>query len=143
MKRVWNSKLLAHFDWPLLGCVGAILFLGLLNLFSATFNLPVARYFHLQLIWIAVGLLFALLVTFFDYRILERLAYPLYVLVILLLIVVMVKGRTVMLLAVAEVEVPFASFLAVAGLRVGPNLLTHQLLYTMHQEPTPLLSTQD
>ncbi len=77
-----------------MSCVLAIVTLGLLNLYSATFNLPVARYFQLQVIWVLVGLFLALFVTLFDYRLLERLAYPIYGLIVLALIFVLFKGKT-------------------------------------------------
>ncbi len=93
MKRVFDERIFDHFDWPLFGCVCAMLGLGLINLYSATYDLPMARYFPLQAIWvlIGVGLLFSLL--FFDYRVIERLAYPVYALALVLLVFVLVKGR--------------------------------------------------
>lgn len=94
MKGSFERKLFPHFDWPLLSCVLLIVTLGLFNLYSATYDLEVARYFRTQFVWTGLGLLLMFSMVVFDYRILERLAYPFYVAVLLLLVVVMFKGRS-------------------------------------------------
>lgn len=94
MKPKLDRKLLSYFDWPLFGCTLLIVFLGLLNLYSATLDLPVARYFRSQFIWTSLGLFLILILVFIDYRILERLAYPIYVLTLLLLVVVLFMGKS-------------------------------------------------
>jgi rod shape determining protein RodA len=94
MKQPFDRRLASHFDWALLGCTLLIVALGLLNLNSATFNLPAARYFRSQFIWAGIAFALMSLMVLFDYRILSRLVYPFYGLVVVLLILVMLKGRT-------------------------------------------------
>lgn len=94
MKRVFEGRLFYHFDWPLFFCIGAILLIGLANLFSATFNLPIDRYFWSQMKWVVIGFVGMFLLTLFDYRILERFAYVVYALVVISLAVVMFSGRS-------------------------------------------------
>jgi rod shape determining protein RodA len=88
-----EKKQFAHFDWPLFGCALLILLMGLLNLHSATFNLPVARFFSAQVGWVGLGLALALLVMLVDYRLLAHLAYPIYVVILILLAIVLFKGK--------------------------------------------------
>ncbi len=68
--------------------------MSLLNLFSATYNLPEARYFRAQIVWISIGMVIMLVTTIFDYRILERISYAIYGIVLLLLAYVMIAGRS-------------------------------------------------
>jgi rod shape determining protein RodA len=93
LKAPFDRRLVSHFDWPLLFCTLLIVGFGLLNLHSATYDLAVARYFRSQLLWAAIGLLLLFLMMIFDYRILRQLAYPFYGLVLILLALVMLKGR--------------------------------------------------
>ena len=67
--------------------------IGLLNLYSATYNQSVERYFFRQSIWISVGLVIMALILFFDYRILERVSYLFHAATILLLVLVLFKGK--------------------------------------------------
>lgn len=94
MKTPVDRRLVSHFDWPLLVCTLLIVGLGLLNLHSATYDLPVGRYFHQQFLWAGLGFLILFLIVLLDYRILERLAYPFYGVVLVLLVLVMLKGKS-------------------------------------------------
>lgn len=89
-----DRRLFEHFDWPLVWATLALMSLGLLNLFSATANTneTMARLFLLQAIYAAVGLGVMALMVVIDYRVLERLAYPIYAVAIALLILVKVIG---------------------------------------------------
>ncbi|MFH1018845.1 MAG: rod shape-determining protein RodA [Pseudomonadota bacterium] len=93
MRRVFDERIFDHFDWPLFGCVCIILALGLMNLYSATYQLPLARFFPLQAIWVLIGMGVLLALLFFDYRLVERMAYPIYVLALILLAFVLFKGK--------------------------------------------------
>jgi rod shape determining protein RodA len=93
-----DRRLLQNFDWPLLAMILVIAGLGIVNLYSAGFNHTpegVTPVYLKQSYWLLVGLAVMLLTLTIDYRHLERLAYPLYILSIILLIGVMVAGKTV------------------------------------------------
>jgi rod shape determining protein RodA len=95
MIRGFDRRLIEHFDWPIFWLTVIISLIGLANLYSATFNLPSDKYFINQCYWLLLGFTFCALIVLFDYRFLERIAYPLYIVMLLLLIFVLIKGRFV------------------------------------------------
>ncbi|MBM4288123.1 MAG: rod shape-determining protein RodA [Deltaproteobacteria bacterium] len=93
-----DRRLLKNIDWLLIILVLAIVSIGIMNLYSAGMNQVELRGAHLyikQLYWLGIGLLLMFFVTTFDFRYLEKLAYPLFWFTILLLIAVMLAGKTV------------------------------------------------
>jgi rod shape determining protein RodA len=93
---MFDRRLVQNFDWLLLGLVGAITAMGIVNLYSAGYNRGEGTPLYIkQLYWLAVGLALMLLTLFYDYRHLEKLGYPAYVLSLLLLVGVMVAGKMV------------------------------------------------
>lgn len=94
--RVIDNRGLDHFEWRFLTVILAILALGVLSIYSVTHTqqgggLPI---YLKQLVWIGIGAV-AFVVTFtVDYHKISRLAYPLYALVLVLLVVVLVTGKT-------------------------------------------------
>ncbi len=95
---MFDRRLLTHFDWVLLAMVCMLTGIGILNLYSATSTWSeVATPVYLkQFYWLGIGLIIALSLSLFDYRKLEYFATPLYVLNVLLLIAVLVVGKTSM-----------------------------------------------
>jgi rod shape determining protein RodA len=83
-----------NFDWALFGSVGIILLFGLLNLYSATYDLTIAKYFTDQIIWILGGIVLMFLVSLIDYHFFNRYAYFMYALTMVLLISVFFIGRS-------------------------------------------------
>lgn len=87
-----------NINWTLLVVVILLTIIGLANLYSAL-NIwgesGNVRLFWLQIAWSFVGILFLLATSFIDYRIFERLAYPIYIIVIILLALTIVAGRKV------------------------------------------------
>ncbi len=84
-----------NLPWGMVGLILAIAILGLATVYSATYTSrgPSPLYFK-QLLWVAfglVGMFFAILV---DYHTVGRYAYVLYAVSLLLLLLVMVIGRT-------------------------------------------------
>jgi rod shape determining protein RodA len=82
----------ADLHWPLISVAATIAMLGVYNLHSAA----AARDPHLyitQALWMGVAALGALVFLFVDYRVTERLAYPLFSLVVVLLLAVLAQGR--------------------------------------------------
>lgn len=95
---MFDRRLLIHFDWVLLLIVCLLTGIGILNLYSATSTwsgtgTPV---YIKQFYWLGIGLSIAVSISLFDYRKLEYFATPLYGLNVLLLVVVLVVGKTTM-----------------------------------------------
>jgi len=93
---MFDRRLLQNFDWILLLLLILIATVSLVNLYSATS--PVrdsgsSQVFMKQIYWFLIGFAVLLLMTTFDYHILERLAYPAYVLALALLVLVLVVGK--------------------------------------------------
>jgi len=85
----------AHFPWPLAFAVLGIAAIGLWNLASAGRSADAPAWIA-QAWWMGAGLLAALVALAFDHRSYQRLAWVFYALVLVLLVLVLVKGRTVM-----------------------------------------------
>jgi rod shape determining protein RodA len=90
-----GRRLLANFDWYALALTLAIAGLGIWNLKSAS-STGHGAYWISQLWWLFGGLLAIAFFSFWDYRGLMVLSYPLYGGVLLLLVGVLVKGRTIL-----------------------------------------------
>ena len=71
-------------------CVAALLALGLVMLYSSSMVEAGPRYLLLQSIWCALGVVFCLVAAWVDYRILKKLAWPMLVLAIVLLVLVFI-----------------------------------------------------
>lgn len=82
------------FNWPLLLAVLAVFGLGLLNLQSAarTANRDLA---FIQSLWFGFSLLAALVLSLLHYHVLERLAYPAWVVGLVLLLMVLAFGKVI------------------------------------------------
>jgi len=93
MIKGFDRRLIEHFDWPVFWLVMSISFIGLFNLYSAT--LSSSSHFLPQLYWFLIGIAAMFLATLIDYRVLERIAYPVYIIFILLLAFVLFKGKVV------------------------------------------------
>lgn len=81
-----------HFNWHLLWITMALCVIGLVNLFSAGQIWGQEGYpkiFTSQMIWVGTGFFLAGLILFVDYRVFERLAYPIYWLTICGLVAVL------------------------------------------------------
>jgi rod shape determining protein RodA len=89
----WWRTLRARFDWPLTIATAVILTMGLLNLYSATLNRQ-GQLVGRQIWWLVMGAGVFLLAATFDYRRLIRWGYFLYAPGILVLIWVLVGGRS-------------------------------------------------
>jgi rod shape determining protein RodA len=93
-----DRRLFTSFDWTLFLLVLCIAALGVVNIYSASYTYVTVGtpYFLRQICWIAVGLGIILTVCSIDYHIFEDIAYWLYGIMVVLLIVVLVAGRTSM-----------------------------------------------
>lgn len=95
---MFDRRLLTHFDWGLLLLVLIIAGLGILNLVSVTSSWlsPAAPYPLKQLFWLGGGVVIITVLCAIDYRRLEYLASFFYLGNLLLLILVLLVGRTSM-----------------------------------------------
>lgn len=88
-----DRRLLARFDWVLLGIVLLLCAVGLVAMYSATLGNPqLSRFLPRQAIWMSLGLTLALLATLIDYRIWAQLGPFLHAGAIFLLILVLLIG---------------------------------------------------
>jgi cell division protein FtsW len=78
-------------------CVAALLALGLVMLYSSSMTQVGAHYIILQLLWCAFGFALCVTATTLDYQLLKKLAWPIFVLAALLLLLVLVPhiGRKI------------------------------------------------
>ncbi len=93
-----DRRLLTNFDWTLLGLTLVIAALGVVNIVSATasYNVPGTAYYLKQFYWILTGLFLVLALSSVDYHLLDDLAIWVYGVVVFLLLVVLVAGKTSM-----------------------------------------------
>ena len=68
-------RFLHQFDWVLFASVAALVAIGLVNLYSATYRTAHQGKFDSQLVWIAIGMASFFLFAALDYRGLHRLAW--------------------------------------------------------------------
>ena len=92
----FNRRFIVTFDWVLLGLVILVAAIGILTIYSATRSLSGGAQltYHIrQSGWLGFSVVGLLLTVAMDYRWLQRFAYALYGLGLVLLLVVLVKGR--------------------------------------------------
>ncbi len=96
IQRVIDARGFDNFDWRYVSVIAAILALGVLSIYSITHvsagrGLPI---YAKQALWAVLGggAFFAMLLV--DYHKIARVAYPLYAVVLLLLAVVLIMGKT-------------------------------------------------
>ncbi len=85
----------AHFPWHLAVVVLAICLLGIWNLASASRSAHAPVWIN-QTAWMGVGAVLVLAITLVDPRAFQRLSWVFYAIVLVLLVLVMFKGRRVM-----------------------------------------------
>lgn len=92
-----NEENFKSFDWTMIIFALIIFGVGVGNLYSATFNEIVSRgltYYKAQLIWFAIGSTLGAVLLIPHYKTLSRFAYPIYFLNLLLLVLVLVAGKS-------------------------------------------------
>jgi len=92
-----DRRLIKNFDWLTFSLTILLSVIGIMTIYSATrpllpYEAPV--YHMKQIYWLIIGLSAMVLVVKFDYIWLGRLAYPLYAFGMLLLLIVLVAGKT-------------------------------------------------
>ncbi len=91
-----DRRLITNFDWTLLGSTLLLTSLGVLNLYSASYSFSSGStpVFLKQVYYILMGLAAILVILQIDYKKLERYAYWIYGFSVLLLVAVLVVGKT-------------------------------------------------
>ncbi|RPH89922.1 MAG: hypothetical protein EHM75_01490, partial [Desulfobacteraceae bacterium] len=93
-----DRRLIQNFDWYLILFTLTLIIIGVLNIYSATYQteegLRTPIYMK-QIYWAAIGLLFLIVVVVFDYHLLLSLALPLYGVSVVLLLGVLLFGRSI------------------------------------------------
>lgn len=95
---MFDRRLFTNFDWTLLAVVLIITAFGVINIYSASASYKDigTPYYLKQTYWIVAGLILCLTVCSLDYHMLEDFAYWLYGAVLLLLVMVLLVGKTSM-----------------------------------------------
>ncbi len=95
---MFDRRLINNFDWVLLAILIFIGLLSVFNLYSATYTISRgggSQIYVKQICWYAIGFLILLLMTTFDYHILNRFAYPLFFISLILLVAVIKMGKVI------------------------------------------------
>jgi rod shape determining protein RodA len=90
-----DQRRFTNLPWGMIGLIFAIALIGLSAVYSATYTAkgPSSLYYK-QLIWVSMGVIIMFLALIPDYHTVGRYAYVLYATSLLLLLLVMVMGRT-------------------------------------------------
>ncbi len=94
-----DRRLITHANWGLIAFTALLFFVGVANLYSASGirldeGLEVASYYQKQLLWGAMGIGIMLLTMSVDYRHLKSFDRIIYILGIILLVMVLVMGKS-------------------------------------------------
>ncbi len=92
-----DRRLISHFDWTLFLLTLTFVFIGVMTIYSANYNITEEHAGGLpsrQLIWLGLGLIAMMTAIAFDYHHIDRIAYPFYGVILMLLILVLVIGHS-------------------------------------------------
>lgn len=87
-----DINVIKTFNLGLLLTMLALYASGVVTLYSATLGPGLVGLYKAQLMWFGIGFFFGLIILFVDSQILEKVAYPIYGLCLILLILVLVMG---------------------------------------------------
>jgi rod shape determining protein RodA len=93
---MFDRRLINNFDWILLAILIFIGLLSVFNLYSATYTIRSmggSQIYVKQICWYGIGFLILLLMTTFDYHILDRFAYPLFFISLIFLVASLKIGK--------------------------------------------------
>ena len=90
-----------NIDYKTLGLVLLLLFIGIVSIYSATYDAGASAFFNRQLVWAAVGILVMLSVMLVPFRMLQLFSYPLYAVSVLILTGVLLIGKKIHLVIFA------------------------------------------
>jgi len=87
------ERAFAHFDRPLFFVALTLTVIGLMTIFSSSY-LKQMDIFWRQVLFLGVGWMLAIGLSLLDYRILDRFAWPFYILIVIALVLVGVMGKS-------------------------------------------------
>lgn len=93
---MFDRRLIHNFDWILLALLILIGLLSVFNLYSAVYSIRFiggSQIYLKQIFWYAIGFFILLLMTTFDYHLLDRFAYHLFFISLIFLAVVLEIGQ--------------------------------------------------
>lgn len=90
-----ESSIKEKMDPVVFGSVVLLVLTGIGSVYSATYDAGASLYFNRQVIWGVAGFVMMLVIWLLPFRTLQLASYPLYAVSILLLIAVLVAGKTV------------------------------------------------
>ena len=91
---MFDRRLIKNFGWSLFLMTLAFSFVSLLNLYSASYETGLVS-FKKQIVWVGIGIVTLVSVSFLNYRFLKQYALHIYCGAILLLLFVLVFGKEV------------------------------------------------
>ena len=93
-----DRRLFTNFDWKLLGLVVTIVTIGIINISSASasYQMTSTPYYLKQIYWTVGGVILVAAVCSIDYHLFEDVAYWFYGFLVVLLIAVLLVGKTSM-----------------------------------------------
>lgn len=89
-----DRRLFSHIDWLLLTVTVSLALVGLASIYSAT-HVHVPYVYQKHIWWLSIGAAFMLLIVVLDYSFLERFAYHIFALSVVLLVITLIVGRPV------------------------------------------------
>jgi len=92
-----DRRLWSQLDARLVLLTLALMVVGIINLYSATINVPgeAVSFYQRQLFWFGIGMVLALVVFAIDYRYYEEFAYLFYLLILVTVLCVLIYGLVV------------------------------------------------
>jgi rod shape determining protein RodA len=84
-----------YFDYRTFLTVAALTLIGIVSVYSATYDARASDIFYRQLLWAAVGAGTVIVITILPFRFLQFISYPAYIASIAMLVAVLLLGRTV------------------------------------------------
>lgn len=96
-----QQSIFQNIDWVLVSLYLALMLIGWINIYAAVYNeehrsiLDITQNYGKQLIWISTSLMIAIFLLVIDGKFYEAFAFPIYIVVIVLLLAVLLLGREV------------------------------------------------
>ena len=84
-----------YFDFRAFLICLALVIVGLVSIYSATFDINNAANFHRQALWAGIGFIIMVVTSFIPLRTLQRLSISFYFIVLAILVIILVIGSTV------------------------------------------------